>query len=135
NKALYEPPMIIRWLDGPLSWVHEAFLLDFALEHPTAAINLKLLLLLISGFALAMALGRVEESLGVFPPSSRSRPMVIAACTFAAISFSCLLWILVEPTLFDFGKEQVADVSLDFNIAIAADSLNPQNITSVMTDP
>ncbi len=133
DKQLYYAPGIIQWLDRPLGWIQDRFLLALTLEHPTLALNLKIVLLLMAGLSLALSFGRIGHMIGLVPNVRKYWTLKAAGNAAAAIAFTAVLSMLIEPALLEFGKREAAELALDFK-SLPHESLESQTITPTMID-
>ena len=129
GKTLYHPPLLVRWLDRPLTPLRDAFLLGFALDHPLLALDAKIVLLLLAGYCLAMACMRILSMAGTIPGLGVTHPLIIAANAVGAVMFTFLLWVLVEPNLLRFADRSITQLHLDFGISMPLESLDSQQMT------
>jgi hypothetical protein len=134
RKPLYRPPALVQWIDKPIAWVRQAPLLSFTHQHPQAAINIKLVVILISGFALALGVSSLFETSARNLGSSRLEPLLILRNTIIALFFSTTVWVLIEPSLLDIGSEPKAKLRLVFEFANKIESLKSKNVGSAMLD-
>ncbi len=134
RKPLYRPPAFVQWIDKPIAWVRQAPLLSFTHQHPQAAINIKLVVILISGFALALGVSSLFETNARNSGSSRLEPLLILRNTIIALFFSATIWVLIEPSLLDIGPEPKAKLRLVFEFANTIESLKSKNVGSAMLD-
>jgi len=134
GKVLYTPPAFVRWLDEPLSWVRRGPLLAFSLRHPTLALDVKVVLLLMAGYCLALGAMRMLSLADAIPPLSVTHPLILSANTGVAIMFTILLWALVEPNLLRFADTAVTQLHLEFGISMPLESLESQKMTPTQLD-
>lgn len=134
NKPLYHPPALVQWIDKPISWIVQAPLLSFTHQHPQAAINIKLVVILLSGFALALGVNSIFESGTRNSGSGRLEPLLILRNTMIAIFFSATVLVLIEPTLLDIGSEPKAKLRLVFEFVNKIESLKSKNVGTAMLD-
>lgn len=133
-KPLYRPPAFMQLLDRPISWIPQSPLLSFTHLHPQAAINLKIIVILFAGYALALFMSDVREILMRTRGLSRLHPVMMLENGFVSLFSAITLWVLMEPTLFESGPEPKAQLRLDFNIANNLQSLKSQNLETAMLD-
>ncbi len=134
NQPLYRPPAFVRLLDKPISWIPQSPLLSFTHLHPQAAINLKIIVILIAGYALALVLSDIRETLMKTRGLSRLHPVMMLENGIVAIFAAITLWVLMEPALFESGPEPKAQLRLVFNIANNLQSLKSQSIETTAMD-
>ena len=134
RKPLYRPPVLVRWIDQPIAWVRQAPLLSFTHHHPQAAINIKLVVILISGFALALGVSSLFENNARASGPNRLEPLLILRNTIIALFFSATVWVLIEPALLDIGPEPKAKLRLVFEFANTIESIKSKNIGTAMLD-
>ncbi len=134
NKPLYEAPLLVQWLDKPLAWIRQAPLLNFAVNHPKLALNLKFLVFLVAGYALALSASSLLQLLNRGVLISRTQPLMILGNFVVALFFTSTLWVVMEPTLLEVGPEPNRELHLVFNLENALESLKAQNLEAAMLD-
>ena len=134
DKPLYRPSALVRKIEPILERVQRAPLLSFTNRHMQAALNLKFLVFLAAGYALALSFRSLLESVRRSPMLSRKQPVIILGNIIAAFIFTTVLWVLLEPTLMEFEDRPIALLRLDFELVSNLDSLKTQSHAPAMLD-
>ncbi len=134
RQPLYRPPAFVQWIDQPISWVRQAPLLSFTHQHPQAAIYLKMIVILFSGFALALGVSSLFEKSDRYKEVNRIRSLLLLRNTIIALFFSTTIWVLIEPALLDIGSEPKAKLRLVFEFVNKVESLKSKNVDTAMLD-
>jgi hypothetical protein len=121
--TVYDPPAPIAWFDKALAHARPAFVTRLAMRHRIPFIFFKGAFFLLSGIALALAIGRTCKGVWCIPCASRrEKCLPIAAKVFVAASLAILIGLLLEPNLLRFSTESPARAVF----AITAGTPTPQ---------
>lgn len=136
QKPLYEPPHIVQWMDRHLGTWRYGSIATFSFRFPGLALAAKLLTLLCCGLALCLAAGvLLRPATRVVPRSgARSFTALMAAYGFGAVALASVLALLLEPALASFGEQRNSQLSLEFVVNEALQSLTSQSIKPTMID-
>ena len=134
DKPLYQPSALVRLIAPLLERVQQAPLLSFTNRHMQAALNLKFLAFLAAGYAMTLSFRILVESVRRNQLLSRMQPVIILGNIIAALIFTTVLWVFLEPTLMEFEDRPNALLRLDFELVSNIDSLKSQNLVPAMLD-
>ncbi len=134
GKSIYQPPVIFQTVDRWTTWVRQTPLLSFTHRYPQAAINLKIVVMLVAGYALALFLSNLLEFSTRRRLVSRANPLFVLRNSIVALFFTVTLWGMMEPTLFDRGPEPKAQLRLVFDVVNRIEALKSQNLLTPMLD-
>ncbi len=130
DRPLYEAPAFMHAL--PLE-PGQAFMRGFSESQPQFALGLKALLLIIGGFACALA---VETFIRLFTrplPINRGKA-VHAFHLVSAMTLAGFLWIATEPKLLQFDPNEAGSLRLQFAQIVPSAPFNETDSESTMID-
>lgn len=134
GKSIYQTPVIFQAVDRWTTWVRQTPLLSFTHRYPQAAINLKIVIMLVAGYALSLFLSNLLEFSTRRRLLSRVNPLFVLRNSIVALFFTVTLWGMMEPTLFDSGPEPKAQLRLVFDVVNRIEALKSQNLLTPMLD-
>lgn len=135
---IHEPTALTRRVLAPIEAHRPAALVQLAMLNRTAALALKLALLLAAGYAMALAIGALWRGTSITSASiSRFAPAVLARNFSLSLVVALCTWCVFEPEILQSKTSDVdAAPRLEFTVASAVSSLQSpvktmQNINEV----
>ena len=134
QKPLYNPSAL-GWIGEKAPTWQREFLAGLTHKHPKPAFILKFLSFLLAGYFLALGLGKGLKGISSQKATQAQSPYLFAIVyTSSSFIFGSLVWVLMEPSLLEFGPKAKATLRLVFNASSNLVSLKSQKLAPSMLD-